>query len=362
MTNAAPSTARASSGGNVPLVATSSAVMGTSSVTGSLPVAAALFCFSAGPVGVAVQKLLVASFSPFLIIAVQMTLGAVVLWALRLLFPPAPVSRSAVLKGLALGALHPGAFMIVYTTASVGLDSVTAVLLLAIMPALVAIGGRLVLKEALKPVVLVGIGVSIVGLAVLVSERQVTGENTLSGFVLGVLGLALAAGGVIAGRAFNTGAVLPWFLLAPLQVTGAAIVAWTGVLVTAAMAGDAPAGSAVLDPVLIAANWLPFLYLGFGMTAASYFAYNFALSRLPTPTIGLLSAAGPGVGALAAALIFGTAIGPIAALGITVILFGTALPPLWGVWSKRGARHAASPAGRESPASPSSPASMETRP
>ena len=79
----------------------------------ALPVAAALFCFSAGPVGVAVQKLLVASFGPFLIIAVQMTLGAIVLWALRLAFPAATVPRSAVLKGLALGALHPGAFMIV---------------------------------------------------------------------------------------------------------------------------------------------------------------------------------------------------------------------------------------------------------
>ena len=341
----------------VPSPASASAGEHSRSLTGTLPVAAALFCFSAGPVGVAVQKLLVASFSPFLIIAVQMMLGAAVLWGLRLLFPPAPVPRSAMLKGLALGALHPGAFMIVYTTASGGLDSVTAVLLLAIMPALVAIGGRLVLKEALKPVVLVGIAVSIAGLAVLMSERQITGENTLLGFVLGVLGLALAAGGVIAGRAFNTGAVLPWFLLAPLQVTGAAIVAWTGVLVIVATTDGA-----VLDPVLIAANWLPFLYLALGMTAASYFAYNFALSRLPTPTIGLLSAAGPGVGALAAALIFGTAIGPVAALGIAIILFGTALPPLWGVWSKGRARHAAPPAGPASPIAPSPPAPTETRP
>ena len=51
----------------------------------------------------------------------------------------------------------------------------TAVLLLAVMPALVAIGGRLVLTEALRPVVLVGICVSVAGMAVLVSDRLVTG-------------------------------------------------------------------------------------------------------------------------------------------------------------------------------------------
>ena len=298
-----------------------------------IAVVAALFCFSAGPVGVAVQKLLVQSFSAFLIIAIQMTIGAMVLWLLRQLFPKPAVPRSALLKGLALGAIHPGAFMIVYTTAAGRLDSVTAVLLLALVPAFVAIGGRLVLKENLKPIMLVGILVSILGLGVLVSERQVVGESSLSGFVLGILGLALAAGGVVAGRAFNTGAVLPWFLLAPLQVTGASIIAWLGVLVT----------SAPINPSTIAASWLPFLYLALGMTAASYFAYNFALSRLPTPTIGLISAAGPGVGAIAAALIFGTQVGPTGMVGIAVILLGTALPPLWGLRVGRAAVAATGP-------------------
>ena len=81
------------------------------------------------------------------------------------------------------------------------------------------------------------------------------------------------------------------------------------------------------------------------MTATGYLAYNFVLSRLPTPTIGLLSAAGPGVGALAAALIFGTTIGPTAALGIAIILTGTALPSLWGAWTeRRPARPARRPA------------------
>ncbi|MEM7675227.1 MAG: DMT family transporter [Myxococcota bacterium] len=193
---------------------------------------AALFCFSAGPVGVAVQRLLAADFAPSFIVAVQMTLGAAVLWALRPLFPHSHASRMARMKGLALGALHPGLFMIVFTAASARLDAVTGVLLLALMPAAVAVGGRIVLGEALRAPVLIGIAVSIAGLLVLVSERKATGISQLSGYALSLLGLALAAGGVIGGRTINTGVVLPWFPLAPLQVTGAALVAWIGVLGT----------------------------------------------------------------------------------------------------------------------------------
>lgn len=298
----------------------------TASTGAALGVFAALFSFSLGPVGIVVQKWLVASFSPFLIIAIQSSGGAVLLWLVRwLLFPKVNVPRRAILMGLALGVVHPGAFMIVYTAASAGLDSVTAVLLLALGPALVAIGGRLILRETLRPVVLVGIGVSLIGLVVLISEREATGANTLMGFALGGLGLLLTSGAMIAGRAFNTGAVLPWFVLAPLQVTGGAAVAWIGTFATGAR----------LDPAALTAEAPAFLYLIVGMTALGYLTYNFALSRLPTPILGLLAAGAPGIGALAASIIFDTPIGPAAILGIAMILFGSTLPPLWGIFSRR---------------------------
>ena len=295
---------------------------------GAAATLAALFCFSAGPVGIAVQKLLVASFSPFLIIAIQMTAGALVLWLVFLCLLQKPVARSAAAKGVLLGVLHPGAFMIIYTAASGHLDSVTAVLLLAPIPAAVAILGRLLLKEALKPPVMVGLGASLVGLMVLVSERQATGESEPIGYLLGLAGLVIAAFGIVGGRAMNARTALPWYLLAPLQVTGAAMVAWIGVV----------GSGAPVDLVAIAAQVLPFAYLALGMTAASYFAYNFALSRLEAGQIGLISSAGPGIGALAAAVLFGTTIGPVAAIGIAIILAGVALPSLVERWRRRRSR------------------------
>ncbi|MEL6452343.1 MAG: DMT family transporter [Pseudomonadota bacterium] len=292
----------------------------------ALGIAAALVCFSLGPIGVVTQKHLVASFSPLVIVAIQSTGGALVLWAIRYsAFPKAPVPTSAVLKGLALGALHPGGFMVIYTAASARLDSVTAVLLLALAPAFIAIAGRLVLKETLRPVILVGIAVSLVGLTVLVSERESTGANTGLGFVLGVIGLGVTSATMIAGRAMNTGAVLPWFVLAPLQVTGGATLCWIGVRVT----------GAPVDPAALWAEAPAFAYLILGMTSLGYLMYNFSLSRLTTPTLGLLAAGAPGVGAIAAAIIFDTTIGSLAALGIATMLLGAALPPLWGLNQRR---------------------------
>ncbi|MEM9797394.1 MAG: DMT family transporter [Pseudomonadota bacterium] len=302
--------------------------MSSNTVAGGavLGVLAAIFSFSLGPIGIVVQKWLVVSFSPFLIVAVQASGGALVLWAVRwAIFPRVTVPRSAILKGLALGALHPGAFMAVYTAASGRLDSVTAVLLLALAPAFVAIGGRLILRETLRPAVVVGIGISILGLVILVSERDATGANTAAGFALGCLGLILTSAAMITGRAFNTAAVLPWFLLAPLQVTGGAIVCWAGVVVT----------GATVDPSAIASEAVAFLYLVLGMTAVSYLAYNFALSRLTTPTLGVLAAGAPGIGAIAAAVLFETPIGPVAVAGIAIILSGAALPAAASLWSAR---------------------------
>ena len=293
-----------------------------------LPLIATLYAFSAGPVGVAVQKHLVETFDPPAIIAVQMTVGAAVLWLVRPFLPKRPLPLVAYAKGIALGIVHPGAFMIVFTAASARLDSITVVLLLALGPAVVAFLGRLVLKEALKATVVVGLVVSFVGLVLLVSERQASGENQVSGFLLAMLGLAFVGAGVVTGRAMNTGAVLPWYVLAPLQVSGAAILSWIGVL-------------ALGDPVridLVVRNWAAFAYLALGMTAAGYFAYNFALSRFPTTTIGLLASAGPGVGAIAAALIFDQRLSAPAILAIAVILFGAALPALHGVVADRYGR------------------------
>lgn len=284
----------------------------------TLPVLGALFAFSAGPVGLVVQKYLVTSFEPPIIVLIQMTVGALVLWVARFFFPKVSLPPSAYAKGLALGAVQPGLLMIILTNAGAHLDSVTFVLLAALMPGVVALMGRFFLKETLSIWVVIGLLVSFAGMLLLVIVRERTGANQPLGFVLAGIGLLIGAGGMTIGRAINTSATMPWFVLAPLQVTGACAAAWVVALV---VGSDLP--TAVTSPQLIA-----FAYLGLGMTAISYFTFNFALSRLPVVHVGLIAAAGPGVGTVAAALIFGQTLELAAFVGISVVLLGAALPAL----------------------------------
>jgi drug/metabolite transporter (DMT)-like permease len=192
---------------------------------------AAVFCFSAGPVGVVVQKVLAEQFTPFAIVAAQMTLGGLVLWGVSVAIDRAAPPRAAAVKGLLLGAVHPGVFMLLNTAAAAQLDSVTLVLLLALFPAATAVLARVVLRERLRLPVAAGLAVSLGGLLVLVPQRQETGQSEPLGYLLALAAMACATSGVVAGRALNASAILPSHRVAALQVTGGAVVAGLGGLV-----------------------------------------------------------------------------------------------------------------------------------
>ncbi|GHC64197.1 DMT family transporter [Limoniibacter endophyticus] len=286
----------------------------------SAPTLAAIFCFSAGPVGFAVQKYLAISLSPVVVIAVQMTIGAIILWTIAFMRTTQAVPLKTKLKAVGVGALHPGIFMIIFTTASRQMDGVTANLLAALMPAIVGFLARIFLAEPLKLSTLAGMAVSFAGLVLVISERKMTGESTLYGFLLAALGFSFAAAGQIAGRALHTRVQVPWQVVATMQVSGAAGIAWLSVFAIGAQ----------LDLAAIASEWIAFSYIGAVVMAAGYAAYNFALSRLPILQLGLLAAIGPAVGAISAAIIFDSPMGLPTMAGILVIVTGTALPSLLG--------------------------------
>lgn len=278
----------------------------------------AIYCFSAGPVGFAIQKYLTAWFSPAAIIAVQMTTGALALWAVMLLLPRQTVSLADRLKPFAVGIIHPGIFMIIFTMASRNLDGVTLILLGAFMPAVVGVAGRVFLGEPLKAITILGMGVGFPGLLLVISERRMTGENSLAGYVTALLALCLAACGQLIGRALHTRSTVPWTVVATMQVSGAATVAW----VAAAASGSGIGADDVGE------HWVAFAYIGLVATAGGYFAYNFALSKMPVLQLGLISSIGPAVGAVVAAVIFDSPFGLSTAGGVALIIAGTALPGL----------------------------------
>ncbi|MBB3590851.1 putative blue pigment (indigoidine) exporter [Rhizobium sp. BK529] len=290
-------------------------------------VLAALFCFSAGPVGFAIQKYLTAWFSPASIIAVQMTIGAAALWAVMLLLPWQRVSLSDRLKPFAVGIIHPGIFMITFTMASRSLDGVTLILLSAFMPAVVGLAARVFLGEPLKATTFIGMGVGFAGLLLVISERQMTGESSLAGYVTALLALCLAACGQLLGRALHTRSSVPWTVVATMQLTAAAVVAWVVAIVSGLGIGADDIGE----------HWMAFCYIGLVATAGGYFAYNFALSKMPVLQLGLISSIGPAAGAAAAAVIFDSPFGVRTAGGVAMIIAGTALPGLLALLRARSA-------------------------
>lgn len=281
-------------------------------------VLAAIYCFSAGPVGFAIQKYLTAWFGPAEIIAVQMTTGAAALWAVSLFLQRRPVARAERWKPFAIGILHPGIFMIAFTAASRSLDGVTLILLSAFMPAVAGLAARLLLGEPLKATTFFGMGVGFAGLLLVISERQAGGQNSAGGYLTALSALGLAACGQLAGRALHTRSAVPWTVVATMQVSGAAAVAWAAALVTGFGMGLADA----------ARHWPSLAYIGLVATAGGYFAYNFALSKMPVLQLGLLSSIGPATGAVAAAVIFDSPFGARTAAGVALIVLGTALPGL----------------------------------
>ena len=72
-------------------------------------------------------------------------------------------------------------------------------------------------------------------------------------------------------------------------------------------------------------------------TAGGYFAYNFALPKMPVLQLGLISSIGPAAGAVAAAVIFDSPFGVRTAGGVVLIIAGTALPGLFALLRARPA-------------------------
>lgn len=285
---------------------------------------AAIFCFSTGPIGFAVQKYLTSSFTPATIIAMQMSIGATILWCTLPLFPRQTISFVERLKPFAVGIIHPASFMIIFTAASRWLDSVTAILLSAFMPAVLAVLARIVLKETLKPSLLLGMGISFAGLLLVISERHVTGESNLVGYLLATFALSLAAAGQIIGRAIHTRSNTPWQIVATMQVTGAAVTAWMIVIVS----------GQTFHVQDIATHWIAIAYIGVIVSGMGYLTYNFALSKMPILRLGLLSSIGPASGAISASIIFNSPFGIKSAIGVAVIVFGTALPSLFKLYKQ----------------------------
>jgi drug/metabolite transporter (DMT)-like permease len=268
----------------------------------------------------AALKTSMGSFSPMMVMWLRMTIATLVFlpfWRLV----PRPDYRAGDWKLLALAvAFIPCAyytlegFAVHFTTSSqAGVISATA-------PLLVAAGAWVFLHERLSWQGAVGIGASIVGVAILSTAgvTQETAPAPLLGNVLELCAMVAAAGSFITVKHLST-RYDPWFLTGLQAAVG---VAWFAPL--AFTSGSSGWSSATPEA------WVAVAYLGTFCSLGAFGLYNNALKLMPAGRAALAINLIPAVAVLTGWLVLGEALTPAQLGACALIVAAVVFAELFG--------------------------------
>jgi drug/metabolite transporter (DMT)-like permease len=261
-------------------------------------------------------KIALQSFTPFSLIFLRFSCASVFFIFLlsRTGFPPLTGKN---LKNLGLLAIfQPGLY---FTFETVGLQYTTATktsLIIATIPLVVVAMSVLFLKERIRPINIVGICISLVGVSLLVFGGQ-TGE-AIGGMLFGDL---LIGGAVLSAAIYMLMARSLGQTITPVQITGM----------------QAIFGSLIFLPLFL--HDLPMLHwqdvslesiialigLTVFATIAAFLCYNYALTQIPAAKASVFINVIPVVTAFGAWMLLGETLTMIQFVGGTIVLFAVYL-------------------------------------
>lgn len=283
---------------------------------------------TSGPLATVVMA---AGWSAAAVTSVRVALAAVLLVPLvALLRPGALRFRSAdAWLLLAYGVLGVAGVQLFFFLAVARVPVGVAMVLVNLAPALVALWVRVVRGVRLPPLVWVGIGLAVAGLAV-VARVWAGGGLDLLGVAAGLASAVCSAGYFLLGeRGANRHDAL--------GMTAAGLVVGAVVLAVLCPPWTLPFGlldsSSTLGPV-----WLVLLGLAVAGTALPYLAGLRALRDLPPARASVLSVVEPLVAAVLAWLLVGQTLGAAQLAGAVVMLAGAVLVQLAGPTTRRDRR------------------------
>jgi drug/metabolite transporter (DMT)-like permease len=222
-----------------------------------------------------------------------------------------PARRDWLLVG-ACGAIWFGLYNLALAGAARRLDAGTTAMLVGVGPLLIALLAARFLGERLSRWLLLGAGVSMVGVALIAQASSSRGASDRVGVLLGLAAAATYAAGVVLQKVVLR-------RLPALQVTWMACAA--GAIVCLPFAGQlhADLSSAPLSTAL------GVLYLGVVPTALAFTTWAYALTRMDAGRLGAVTYAVP-PGAVAMSWLFlGEAPLPIQLAGGGLCLLGVAI-------------------------------------
>jgi drug/metabolite transporter (DMT)-like permease len=285
-----------------------------------LPVLAMLLAAMLWASSMVGAKVAVADLAIAEVVSGRFLFAAALLWVLVLLTRQ-PVRLKQAKRPLLMGMLDPGLVSLLIVWALQHTSAVNASVFWALMPLIMPIAGRLVLKEAINPMVVAGALLAVTGAVMLVAVNQAAGEGNLFGDLLAVSGVLCAvASSLLArrvaqqqGRAMVTTA---WQMTMALMVGGAALMVLEQPAETVERVGQGPL--------------LLMLYLGMIATAGPFFLFNFAMRHLPVGRISLFASLVGPLSVPMAAVFLGETIQGLEIAAIAIVMLGVFLPTLIG--------------------------------
>ncbi|MFE2246400.1 DMT family transporter [Streptomyces lavendulae] len=236
-----------------------------------------------------------------------------------------PPSRQAWPGILASGVLWFGLYMVTLNWGEQGVDAGTAAMVVNIGPIVIALLSGWLLKEGFPPMLLVGMGVSFAGAAVVGMSTSKGGSSSLTGVLLCLVAALAYGAGVVSQKPALQHA-------SPLQVTTYGC--FVGTVCTLPFAGQLI--DQIPDAPLTAT--LNMVYLGLFPTALAFTTWTYALSRTTAGKMGATTYAVPAVVVVIAWFVLDEVPGWLTLLGGAICLGGVAV-------SRRRPRPAPSPAG-----------------
>lgn len=263
-------------------------------------------------------RVAVETIPPFLMAGIRFAIAGliVVAWtALRSGGMPR-ITRRQLRDSTVVGGLLLGGGMGLVAWGEQTVNSGTAAVLIALMPAWLAVFSRVLLGDRLPWIVGAGIAIGFAGVAILVAPSDAGGVDLPGAIALLLSPISWSLGSLYAARR----ASLPengFF------GTGVQMLAGAGVL---GVMGLATGELARLDvPGISSDSALGLAYLIFIGSLIGYRAYGFLLRNAPLPLVATYAYVNPVVAVVLGALLLSEAPGPRVLLGSVVIIVGVAM-------------------------------------
>ena len=266
-------------------------------------------------------KAAVAAMPASEILFIRFALAALILWCVFVALRRAAGTRRFVAPAFLIGLVEPGLATNVVYWGLLFTTAVHATVIFALTPLVTSVMGRLLLKEAISPAVIVGALVALAGTVLLVSDDPGRAGSLIGDLLCG-LGLVLISSTQVAIRHIVRTHADP-LIVTTNQLTGATVAS-----LVIMVAFESWIGGVGWVAVPSGEIWLLIGYLSVIVSAALFFLNAYALSHIPVGQVGLYFVLLAPLGVPMAVVLLGETVTRADITAIALVAVGVALPQI----------------------------------